>query len=131
MNADSIRRVFKENLWFVATCGNGPNVVPVGFKRVLEDGRLAIGAMLLETTLENIRQNGQVAIAAANPLTAEAYQIKGTAKLVTEGPVFEQYAKLAEDTFKGAFPAKGALVITVEKVIVATPGPQNKDQLPL
>lgn len=128
---ENVKKVLMDNVWYLSTCSEEPNVVPVAFKNVEADGTLSVGAVLLETTLANIAKNGKVAIAACNPATAEAYQIKGTAKLVTEGPVFEQYAKLAEDTFKGAFPAKGALVITVEKVIVATPGPQNKDQLPL
>ena len=31
--------------------------------------------------------------------------------------------------FKGALTAKGALIITPEKVIVTTPGPDNKKEL--
>ncbi|MBQ8954782.1 MAG: pyridoxamine 5'-phosphate oxidase family protein [Clostridia bacterium] len=131
MIADNIRKVFQENLWFVATCGSEPNVVPVGFKCVLEDGRLAIGAMLLETTLENIRQNGRVAVAAADPLTAEAYQIKGTAQLATEGPAYEHYARLAEDTYHGGHPLKCAVIITPERLIVASPSERNKEEIAL
>lgn len=131
MIPDSVRRVFEDNLWYVATCSDVPNVVPVGFKCVLEDGRLAIGAMLMETTLENIRQNGRVAVATANPLTAEAYQIKGTARLVTEGPAYEHYARLAEEVYRGARPARCAVVITPEKLIVASPNEHNREEIPL
>ena len=102
MIADNVKKVFEENLWFLATSGDEPDVVPVGFKRIAEDGTFVIGALLLETTLENIKSNGRIAIASANPLTAEAYQVKGTAELVTEGAAYEHYAKLAEDTFHGA-----------------------------
>ncbi len=52
MIPDSVKKIFNENLWYIATCndnGSAPNVVPVGFKRVCDDGRLAIGAVLLET----------------------------------------------------------------------------------
>ena len=111
MIAENVRKVFEDNLWFVSTCGDGPHVVPVGFKRV--------------------RANGRAAIAAANPLTAEAYQVKGTAELVTEGPVFDHYAKLAEDTYHGACPAKCVVMITPEKLIVASPNGENKMELPL
>ena len=131
MIAERVKKVFEDNLWFVSTYGDGPNVVPVGFKCITEDGKFGIGALLLETTLENIKANGQVAIAAANPLTAEAYQIKGTAKLVTEGPVYEHYAKLAEDIYHGQHPAKCAVIVTPEKLIVATPNGQNKQELAL
>ena len=112
MISDNIKKIFEENLWYVATCGGEPNVVPVGFKRVCEDGRLAIGAILLETTLENIRMNGKIAVAAADPLTGEAYQIKGTAELVNEGDAYEHYGKLTEETFKGAMSLKCAVIIT-------------------
>ena len=131
MISENVRKVFTDNLWFLATCGNGPNVVPVGFKCVTNDGKFIIGALLLETTLENIKANGKVAIAAANPLTAEAYQIKGTAELVTEGPVYEHYANLAEETYHGARPAKCAVIVTPEKLIVASPNNDNKRELPL
>ena len=131
MIPENVRKVFEDNLWFLSTCGDEPNVVPVGFKCVTGDGRFAIGAILLETTLENIRANGRVAIAAANPLTAEAYQVKGTAELVTEGPVYEHYAKLSEDTFHGAYPAKCAVIVTPERLIVASPNGNNKNELPL
>ncbi len=131
MIPENVRKVFEENLWFVSTCGDGPNVVPVGFKCVTEDDRFAIGALLLETTLANIRANGRVAIAAADPLTAEAYQVKGTAELVTEGPVFDHYARLAEETYHGACPARCAVIITPKRLIVATPNGDNKKELPL
>ena len=131
MIAENVRKVFENNLWFLATCGAEPNVVPVGFKCVTEDGKFGIGAVLLETTLENIRANGRIALAAADPLTAEAYQVKGTAELVTEGPVYEHYAKLAEETFRGAHPAKCAVLVTPEKLIVASPNGDNKRELPL
>jgi len=85
----------------------------------------------LETTLENIKANGKVAIAAANPLTAEAYQVKGTAELVTAGTVYEHYANLAEETYHGAHPVKCAVIVTPEKLIVASPDDQNKREIPL
>lgn len=132
MNAKNVRKVFEENLWFLSTCGeDGPNVVPVGFKCVTEDGRLAIGAVLLETTLENIRANGRIAVAAADPLTAEAYQVKGRAELVTEGAVYAHYARLAEATFHGARPARCAVIVTPEKLIVASPNGENRKELPV
>ena len=130
MIAENVKRIFEENPWFLATCADEPNVVPVGFKCITEDGRFAVGAVLLETTLENIRANGTIAIAACGA-GAESYQVKGTAELVTEGPVFEFFKKLADDTFKGALPAKCAVVVTPEKLIVASPNGQNKQVLPL
>ena len=129
MIPDNVKKVFEENLWYIATCGDEPNVVPVGFKQVCGDGRLAIGAVLLETTIENIRANSKVAVACANPLTGEAYQIKGTAELVTEGEAYEHYQKLTEDTFKGIMQLKCAVIITPEKLINASPNEHNKEEI--
>lgn len=61
--------------------------------------------------------------------TFEGYQIKGTAEYVTEGPIVDTFKKLVSDMFKGATTAKGALIITPEKVIVTTPGPDNKKMI--
>ena len=124
-----IRKIFEENLWFLATYSDGPNVVPVGFKCITEDGKFAVGAVLLETTLENIKQNGQVAIAAADPITGEAYQIKGIAYLLTKGAVYNHYVNLAEATFKGACPLKCAVIIEPEHIIIASPNEQNKKEV--
>lgn len=129
MIPDNVKKVFEENLWYIATIGDELNVVPVGFKRVCEDGRLAIGAVLLETTLENISANGKVAVACANPLTGEAYQIRGTAELVTEGDAYEHYKKLTEDTFKGAMQLKCAIIITPKRLINASPNEHNKEEI--
>ena len=125
MNANVVK-ILKEQLWHVATYGEEPNVVPVGFKDVTEDGKLVMGVVLMETTLKNIAANGKVAISACDGATAEGYQVKGAAEFVTEGPVVDMFKKIAEDTFKGALPAQGALIVTPEKVIVTTPGPDNK-----
>ena len=118
---ENVKKVLKENLWYVATCGDEMNVTPVGFKDVAEDGTLEIGAVIMTNTLANLKENDKIAIAACDPKTMECYQIKGTAKFVTEGPVVDKYQKMAEAMFKGAMNAKGAIIITPEKVIVASP----------
>lgn len=130
MIPENIRKFLNENLWYIATFGQELNIVPVGFKYVCDDGRLAIGAVLLETTLENIRANGKIAVSCANPLTGEAYQIKGTAELVTEGEAYDHYQKLTEDTFKGAMSLKCAVIITPEKLINCSPNEHNKEEIP-
>ena len=129
MIPENVKRVFNENLWYIATCGDEPNVVPVGFKRVCNDGKLAIGAVLLETTLENIKSNGRIAVACANPVTGEAYQIKGTAELVYEGEAYEHYQKLTKDTFKGALELKCAVLVTPERLIYASTNEHNKEEI--
>lgn len=128
---ESVIKVLKENMWDLATCANGePNVVPVAFKDVTEDGKLLVGDVFLQTTLDNLNANdGRIAISVYNAATLEGYQIKGTANYLTEGEIVDTFKQAVESMFKGAATAKGALVITPDKVIVTTPGAENKKVL--
>lgn len=126
---ENVRKLLNEQLWYIATCGNGPNVVPVGFHTILEDGTLAVGDVFMETTRANVLANGRAAVCVCNAATAESYQIKGSACYVTEGPVVGIFQAMAEAAFHGAVNAKGAVLITPQETIVATPGPNNKKKL--
>ena len=128
---ENVKKVLAESMWDLATCaGNEPNVVPVAFKDVTADGKLVVGDVFLETTLKNLQANGgKIAISAYDAKSLEGYQIKGTAAYVTEGEVVTTFKNMVEKMFNGAATAKGALIITPEKVIVTTPGVDNKKEL--
>lgn len=128
---ENVKKILKESMWDLATCGNNePNVVPVAFKDVTEDGKLVVGDVFLETTLKNIQSNGgKIAISVYNAETLEGYQIKGTATYVTEGTVVDTFKAMVEKMFNGTATAKGALIINPEKVIVTTPGADNKKEI--
>lgn len=131
MMNENVLNVLKSSMWDLATCANGePNVVPVAFKMVTEDGKLAVGDVFLETTLNNINANdGKIAISVYDAKSLEGYQIKGVAEYVTEGAVVDTFKDMVEKMFNGAATAKGALLITPTKVIVTTPGAENKKVL--
>lgn len=128
---ESVVNLLKNCMWDLATCSNGePNVVPVGFKDVTEDGKLVVGDVFLETTLDNIKANdGKIAVSVYNVKNFEGYQIKGTAKYVMDGAVVDNLKVMVEKMFNGAITLKGALIITPSKVIVTTPGADNKKEL--
>lgn len=128
---ENVVKLLKTSMWDLATCANGePNVVPVAFKDVTEDGKLLVGDVFLETTLNNLSANGgKIAISAYDVHSLEGYQIKGIAEYITEGAVVDTFKAMVEKMFNGAATAKGALVITPEKVIVTTPGAENKKVL--
>ncbi len=131
MMNENVVNLLKANIWDVATCANGePNVVPVAFKDVTEEGKMVVGDVFLETTLNNIKQNGgKIAVSVYDAKSLEGYQIKGVAEYVTEGEVVDTFKAMVEKMFQGAATAKGALIITPEKVIVTTPGAENKKVL--
>lgn len=128
---ESVIKLLKNGMWDLATCSNGePNVVPVAFKDVTEDGKLVVGDVFLDTTLKNLKaDNGKIAISVYDAKSLEGYQIKGTAEYFTEGKLVATFKEMVEKMFNGAATAKGALVITPEKVIVTTPGAENKKEL--
>ncbi len=128
---ESVKKVLKSSMWDLATCANGePNVVPVAFKDVTEDGKLVVGDVFLETTLNNIKaNNGKIAISVYDAQSLEGYQIKGIAEYLTEGELVNTFKAMVEKMFNGAATAKGALVITPTKVIVTTPGADNKKEI--
>ena len=128
---ESVIQLLKNGMWDLATCANGkPNVVPVAFKDVTDDGKLVVGDVFLETTLNNLRANhGRIAVSVYDAQNLEGYQIKGTAVYLTEGAVVDTFKAMVEKMFHGSVTAKGALVITPERVIVTTPGADNKKEI--
>lgn len=131
MMNENVLKLLKSSMWDLATCADGePNVVPVAFKERTEDGKLLVGDVFLETTLNNIKaNNGKIAISVYDPQNLEGFQIKGSAEYVSEGAVVDTFKAMVEKMFNGAATAKGALIITPEKVIVTTPGADNKKVL--
>ncbi len=129
MLTEQVVKLLKEQMWYLATYSEEPNAVPVAFKDVTEDGKLLVGDVFLETTLKNINANGKIAVSVADGANLEGYQIKGTAEYITSGPIVDNFKAMVEEMFKGAATAKGALIITPEKVIVTTPGADNKKEL--
>lgn len=98
---ESVIRVLKNEIWDLATCANGePNVVPVAFKDVTEEGKLVVGDVFLETTLNNIKENnGKIAVSVYAAQNLEGYQIKGTAEYITEGTLVDTFKEMVEKMF--------------------------------
>ncbi len=98
---ESVIKVLKNEMWDLATCANGePNVIPVAFKDVTEEGKLVVGDVFLETTLNYIKEdNGKIAVSVYNAQNLEEYQIKGTAEYITEGTLVDTFKEMVEKMF--------------------------------
>ena len=128
--SENVLKILKANLWNVATMNDKEvNVVPMGFKTVTPDGKLLIGDIFMETTVNNIKANGKISVSAFDPKTSEGYQVKGTAEYVTEGPILEKMIETSKKVFPHPVVVKGVVVMTPEKYIVTTPGPDNKKEI--
>ena len=127
---EQVKNVLLGNVWNLATAANGDvNVVPVGIKTVLPDGRLAIANNFMKKTVANIKASETVSVSAYDPATKEGYQVKGKAVYEENGPVAENFKKLVEEKTHGSLVCKGAVIIEVTKIFVTTPGPDNGKEL--
>ena len=94
------------------------------------DGRLVVGDVFLDMSLKNKFANGgKIVITVYDAPDQEGYQFKGVAQPITEGKAVKTFRLMMEKMFNGAATAKGALIITADKVIVTTPGSGNKKKL--
>jgi len=127
---EDVKKILDESMWDLATYSDkDPNVVPVAFKDVTDEGKLVVGDVFLETTLKNIKENGRIAVSVYDAKSLQGYQIKGTAEYITEGTIVDKFKDMVEKMFNGAATAKGAVIITPLKIIVTTPGSDNKKEL--
>lgn len=74
-------------------------------------------------------KNGRAAVLVVASEGMEAYQIKGSAEYLEQGPEVEQFAPAVEKKSGGRMKVRGVLSITPERVIVMSPGPDNKKEL--
>lgn len=125
---DEIKKVFTEQTWFVATAGDEPNVVPVGFKMVQDDGTMVIADVAMNTTRKNLIDNGKIAVVVLDAETQQSYMAKGTATFFEEGELVDNLNKFAEEQ---GFPfrAKGAAMFKPDVVLDKQPGPNNDKEI--
>ena len=126
---DKVKEMLNAELWWLGTNGDEPNVVPVVFKEIADDGTLIVGVLHLNTTLANLEKDNRIAVSVCGAKTMVGYQIKGTAKFVPDGKYADKWKAVSEKMFNGKMSTRGVLVITPEKVINTTPGPKNGVEL--
>jgi len=86
---------------FATSTKNGkPNVVPVGDVEVISDNGILIVDTLFDKTRKNLEENPQVSIAVEVLEEFKAYQLKGKAKIFTEGKMFEKALQVHERSEK-------------------------------
>ncbi len=128
---ENVKNLLEKAIWdFSTVSADGePNVVPIFFKSVAEDGTMAMADVFMKKTVQNVQENEKVTVSVFDAQTLEGYQIKGTAKYVTEGAEVAAFKPQVEKLFNGAATARGAVIMKPEKVIVMTPGGENNKVL--
>lgn len=89
---DMKRMVREQRLGFVATvCPDGtPNLSPKGTTTVWDDDHLVFAHLYSPNTIENVRHNPAVEINVVDVVTRKGFRFKGSAEVLTAGPVFDR-----------------------------------------
>ncbi len=99
-----------------------PNVIFVGFLRIVDDETIQIADNFFDKTAANMEANPQVSIVGYDGEAKKSFQVKGRVEIVTKGPVYEDVKAWVYAKSK-ALPAKAAVVMHVEEVYDAMYGP--------
>lgn len=97
-----------------------PNICNIGAKYIREDGKIVVVDNFMNKTLSNLKENSEVSILIRHE--RESYQIKGTAIYLTQGEEYEEAYKWMK-AIGDKYPARGAIIITVNSVFNSITGP--------
>lgn len=106
-----IKKLIEENAMALATSdkfGN-PHCIAVGDAKIVSDDQILIGDNYMFETKNNIQKNPNVALIIHD--NNIGYGLKGKAQYITSG----KWANEVKKIHKG-FPAKGAILITINKI---------------
>jgi len=113
-----------------ATSDGVPNAVPISAKKILDAETIIISDQFFGKTLANIKINPRVSVMYWQGL--EGYQLKGTVKIETSGPIYEEVARWIDDyaaKVKVPLKSKGAVIFKIEEIYNVAPGPDAGKRL--
>ncbi|HIM38027.1 MAG TPA: pyridoxamine 5'-phosphate oxidase family protein [Dehalococcoidia bacterium] len=119
---EDMKRVISQNrLGFYATvCPDGtPNLSPKGTTMIYDDDHLGFVNLGSPTTLSNLAANPSIEISMVDLFIRKGYRFKGTATIVTEGPIFDGI----RDSYKGSSVqplidnVKAAVLIKIDRAL--------------
>ena len=103
-----------------------PNVVPMTFVKALEDSAVLVADNYMDKAAANLAENPHVAVCVWDLETKRAYQIKGRAEILREGPVYDAMVSWVKEKKPDA-PAKAAVILRVENVYVCHADDRGED----
>ena len=120
---DEVKKIFKnEKCHQLATVSAEgiPNISNIGGKYLRDDDSIVVVDNYMKKTVTNALSNPNVSILIRREKVS--YQIKGKCRYVTSGLEYEEAKKWMKAVAE-KYPAKGALIITVEDIFDSSTGP--------
>ena len=113
--------VSKAKLGFIATvCPDGtPNLSPKGTTMVWDEDHLAFADIHSPGTIQNLLHNPSIEINVVDVFTRKGYRFKGTAKILSEGEVFNKVISFYGDA-ASKYKINNIVLVKVERVLQIT-----------
>ena len=127
----NVQEFLSGKMGWVGTCtlDGIPNVTPKGTVRLLDDQHMIFADLFSLKTRQNLEKNPKVAVTVIDAVSAQGYQLKGTAELISSGPLFEQLAEQLKQANPSLPPPKYVVKIAVESVYDQSVGPDAGKQI--
>jgi predicted pyridoxine 5'-phosphate oxidase superfamily flavin-nucleotide-binding protein len=124
-----MRGLIEKGLAFVGTADrNGkPNLAPKGSLRLGDAETLVFAEGVGKKTLQNLRENPEVAVAVVDREKMVGYQFKGKAEIIESGLLYDTVAKLAQE--RGRPKPIAAVKIKIGEIYSLIPGPMAGERI--
>lgn len=99
-----------------------PNVIYVGLLKILDDETVMLVDNFLNKTAANLAENPRLSMLCYDKEAKRCYQIKGSVKVLTSGPHFDEMRKWVAEV-NPKLPARAAVVVKVEEIFDSLSGP--------
>ncbi len=106
-----------------------PNIAAKGSLQVLDDEHLLFADLFSLKTRKNLEENPKVAVMVTDTETHAGYLFKGTAELLSEGPLYDRVSGELRRSPKKLPPPKYVVRITVEAIFDQSLGPNSGKQI--
>lgn len=126
---DDLKKAINENLVYIATSDtNGtPNVVPIGFCKVINEDTLLIADNFMKKTLSNLKENPKISLV-IDDVRNYPFQLKGTVEIDEDGNYFKEVTDWVAEV-KGELAPKSAIIFQVTEIYSIAPGPDAGNKL--
>jgi len=110
--------------WVATASADGiPNATPKGSVRVIDDEHLVFADLFSLKTRANLKENSKAAVTVVDEKSYKGYQLKGSAELLTAGPIFDQVAEELKKAPMKLPPVNYVVKITVDSIFDQSVGP--------
>ena len=116
--------------WVATASPDGvPNATPKGTVQVLDDEHVIFADLFSLKTRENLKKNPKVAVTVVDEKNFKGYQIKGSAELLTSGPVYDRVVEEMKQAPMELPSPQCVVKIAVDSVYDQSVGPDAGKQI--